>query len=355
MTEAELRSRTRKELAEMAKRRRIAGWSPMRKDELIKALIAAGGSKRRRATGRRPSQSTKRAATRRNGSKSVASKPTIGGTHARNISTETLHSEKNGERTDELTATLCESDWIRVHWRLSRAIIDRAAAVLKSDWHGAQPVLRMYRINSDELDTSSQSVVQNIAIRGGTDHWYVHVESFDASFKFEIGYATRSGRFYCLASSNALSAETDSSLHSNASGKSASARFEYLKLYSPSNLVVGGNENDASDDDKYASDDSLVADSDDNLKSSDASPFVFEVDAELIITGQTHPNAELTVMGESVDVHRDGTFHFRTDFSDGRRVYPTVAVTPDGLQQRTVVLAVERNTKELEPMMFGKE
>jgi hypothetical protein len=36
---------------------------------------------------------------------------------------------------------------------------------------------------------------------------------------------------------------------------------------------------------------------------------------------------------------------------DKRQVLPVVASTPDGVQQRTSVIAVERNTKVLEPMV----
>ncbi len=35
---------------------------------------------------------------------------------------------------------------------------------------------------------------------------------------------------------------------------------------------------------------------------------------------------------------------------DKRQVLPVVASTPDGVEQRTIVLAVERNTKVLEPL-----
>jgi hypothetical protein len=36
---------------------------------------------------------------------------------------------------------------------------------------------------------------------------------------------------------------------------------------------------------------------------------------------------------------------------DKRQVLPVVASTPDGVEQRTIVIAVERNTKVLEPMV----
>jgi hypothetical protein len=36
---------------------------------------------------------------------------------------------------------------------------------------------------------------------------------------------------------------------------------------------------------------------------------------------------------------------------DKRQVLPVVACTRDGVEQRTIVIAVERNTKVLEPMV----
>jgi len=40
----------------------------------------------------------------------------------------------------------------------------------------------------------------------------------------------------------------------------------------------------------------------------------------------------------------------RFSLPDSRQILPAVAVSPDGIEERTIVLAVERNTKELEPM-----
>ena len=56
------------------------------------------------------------------------------------------------------------------------------------------------------------------------------------------------------------------------------------------------------------------------------------------------------MQGEPVKVHADGTFHVRFDLPNRRQVIPIVACTKDGIEQRTVVLAVERNTKVMEPI-----
>jgi hypothetical protein len=77
--------------------------------------------------------------------------------------------------------------------------------------------------------------------------------------------------------------------------------------------------------------------------------FQLEVDAELIVYGATRPDAYVTLQGEPVKVQPDGTFRVRVDMPNKRQVIPIVANVPDGGGRQTVVMAVERNTKAMEP------
>jgi uncharacterized protein len=79
--------------------------------------------------------------------------------------------------------------------------------------------------------------------------------------------------------------------------------------------------------------------------------FHFRIDAELIVYGSTEPNARVTLQGEPVQLRPDGTFTVRFSLPDSRQIIPAVAASADGIEERTIVLAVERNTKELEPMI----
>jgi hypothetical protein len=79
--------------------------------------------------------------------------------------------------------------------------------------------------------------------------------------------------------------------------------------------------------------------------------FWFKLDAELIVYGSTEPHARVTLQGEPVKLRPDGTFTMRFSLPDGRQIIPAVASSHDGVEERTVVLAIERNTKALEPMI----
>ncbi len=80
--------------------------------------------------------------------------------------------------------------------------------------------------------------------------------------------------------------------------------------------------------------------------------FWFQLDAELIVYGATEPNAKVTVINETVALRPDGTFTLRYSLPDSRQIIPAVARSADGAEERTIVLAVERNTKQLEPMLL---
>ena len=70
----------------------------------------------------------------------------------------------------------------------------------------------------------------------------------------------------------------------------------------------------------------------------------------MIIHGTTNANGSVTIAGEPIRLQRDGTFTLKVDLPDRRQVLPVVASSRDGTQQRTTVLAVERNTKVMEPV-----
>jgi hypothetical protein len=52
-------------------------------------------------------------------------------------------------------------------------------------------------------------------------------------------------------------------------------------------------------------------------------------------------------------VQADGTFRVRVEMPNKRQVLPIVASARDGSARQTVVMAVERNTKAMEP--YGRD
>ena len=61
--------------------------------------------------------------------------------------------------------------------------------------------------------------------------------------------------------------------------------------------------------------------------------------AEITVRGQTHPQGRIMVDGQSVEVHRDGSFEHKVVFSGGHGTVPIEAIGPDGRHtRRTAIL-----------------
>jgi hypothetical protein len=214
-------------------------------------------------------------------------------------------------------------------------------------------VLRLFQISND----GSAVLAREITIHGGVNHWYVDVQNPPQPYRMEIGYVTAGGQFYCLARSNTVTtppAGTSDSVDENwvdidqnadrifAMSGGYSQRGTSLELQelleerqrrpmgSPMQTRYGGGA---------------------ARVHAEATELPFAVDAELIVYGVSHPHAHVTLQGEPVLLRPDGSFTVRMRLPDRRQVIPVIASSPDGVEQRTIILAVERNTKVLGPVL----
>ena len=72
--------------------------------------------------------------------------------------------------------------------------------------------------------------------------------------------------------------------------------------------------------------------------------FFMHVNAEVIFYGGTHPQAKVTIAGRPVQLQPDGTFRYHFKFPDNDFEIPIVAVSPDGIETRSAVLSLRRDT-----------
>ncbi|MBL9162499.1 MAG: DUF4912 domain-containing protein [Planctomycetaceae bacterium] len=351
MTAATLRSLTAKDLAKMARERGVAGWHSMRKEELIGALVRVS---RRRA--------------------SAESNGVVNGRHTGHVETPTRRdlqaqrklsqlqdklaqvrnlaasSEELQARQDRLVVMVRDPYWLHAYWELSPRSIDRAQAAMGQRWHGAKPVIRVFKIQPD----SAALHERDIQIHGGVRNWYVDVQDPPADYRLEIGYLAIDGSFYCLARSNEVStppagtsdavddnwtavAENADRIFAMSGGYSAQGASRELqelleeRLRRPLGTPMKT---------RYGS----------GAAGRDGEQLDFAVDAEIIVYGAANRDAHVTLQGEPVQLREDGTFAVRLSLPDRRQVIPIVASSYDGVEQRTTILAVERNTKVMEPL-----
>lgn len=355
MTLSTLRNYTCKDLAQMARSEGVSGWHSMRKDELVCALWKQAKRKKRQHQGRSTSTTlsaesagglTKREAELQERLSRLQARIKNG----RNLTTA---GDKRARRVeqDRLVVMVRDPYWLHVYWEITRQSIERAQSALGPHWHTAQPVLRVYRIAND----GSTNVDREIPIHGGVCHWYVDVQNPPGQFRTEIGYRSSDDHFYSLARSNVVStplAGTSDAVDENWAdvAENADRIFAMSGGYSPRGTSLElqelleerlGRPLGTPMETRYGG----------GAAQALASPreLPFAVDAELLVFGVSDPRAHLTLQGEPVSLRSDGSFTVRMSLPDRRQVIPVVASSPDGVEQRTIILAVERNTKVLEP------
>jgi uncharacterized protein len=381
MTASSLRAYSIKDLARMAKRRGLTGWDAMRKDQLVRALVRSSTHRPARVVSKKTAAPTRRAASRpatvvrkssrrsRAASGSAASirrKPRMVKRleqvkaqllRAKDLAGNSLNRHfTNGtpSNKDRLVLMVRGPFWLHACWELGSRSIMRAQAAMGQDWHLARPVLRVFNLTNSAASSSSERVLRDISIHGGVRNWYIDVNQAPQTYRVEIGYLTAQGRFYSLARSNTVStppatagdsldshwadiAEDCDKIYAMSGGYTTEGTTELQELFEERMRRPMGNAA------------SRYGNGSDGLLPRERS-FRCEIDAEIIIHGATQTGAHVVMQGEPVKVQPDGSFHVRLDLPNRRQVIPIVASTKDGVEQRTVVLAVERNTKIMEPV-----
>jgi hypothetical protein len=376
MTPAVLKSFTHKDLAEMARQGGVRGWHSMRKDQLVKALLAARAksapsrSVKKVATPVRRATPTKSPARQRSTAapappRSKSSTPRVL-KHLRQVKAK-IDMSRNlangstpvtaGPRKDRIVVMVRDSFWLHAFWEVTCQSVERAKAAMGQDWHLSRPNLRVSEVTDGGTTSASECLVQQIEIHGGVSNWYVHVTEPPRSYRLEIGYLARNGKFYSLARSNVVTTPAPGSSDAMDENWTDVAQ-NFDKIYA----LSGGYSPDGTSTE-------LQELFEERLRRPMGSPFSnrygsgaetmllprqdleFQVDAEMIIFGTTRPDARVTMRGEPVKLRPDGTFTVRMSLPNQRQVIPIVAHGANGAEQRTIVLAVERNTKVMEPVL----
>jgi hypothetical protein len=369
MTSEQLHACTKKKLADMARRKGIAGWQAMRKEELVEALSDRKPKRKKKALPppRRSPKAAKRilhhprhqrvAARDTSDEEKVERSKFDVGVPTKDLSAKVPKDLPAGYGKDRIVVMVRDPYWLHCYWELTRHAIQRAEAALGQEWHTARPILRLLDVSTQDTTSTSESTIRDIDIHGGCNNWYIDVANPPRSFRVDIGYLARSGRFYVLARSNVVTtpragvSDVIDENWSDIDPKKADRIYAMSGGFDPT-----------------ASSLELKQLFEERLRRPLGSPavtsfgsgpfpggrgrrFFFQIDAELIVYGSTEPNARVTLQGEPVKLRPDGTFTMRFSLPDSRQIIPAVAMSPDGVEERTIVLAVERNTKQLEPMI----
>lgn len=264
---------------------------------------------------------------------------------------------KSAAPRDRLVLMVRDAYWLHACWEITRHSVERVKAAMAEMWHTATPVIRLIEVEKGTTTSAVERVVREIEIHGGVNNWYIDVHDPPKSYRVDIGYISTTGKFFSLTRSNSVTTPPPGSSDAVDENWLHVAK-DYEKVYA---LSGGYSEDHANGD--------LQELFEERLRRPMGSPLVtrygvgaeravhrsgdfdFDVDAELIVFGRTQPDAYVTISGKPVKLRPDGTFTVRQSMPDRRQVLPVVAGSSNGVEQRTIVLAIERNTKVMEPIL----
>ena len=372
ISKVDLKSQTVKELGQRARDLGIPGCASMRKEELIKALSnklrAMKAAKTRAKKKKSVSGST---TTRRKRTTRARKKQTLPAVkletnlvkldmsetdkqELKDLSLGSNFGSTNGRSVhrDKITVLVRDSFWLQACWEIKRKSVVRAQAAMMEHWHTARPVIRLYEVEDASKTTNSARIVRDIEVHGGVTTWYINVSNPPGQYRIELGYLASNGEFHALCRSNIVTTPVPGSSESIDTHWDDIAD-NYERVY----VQSGGQKGSTGSSDlkdlfekrlNRPIGESVVSRFGVKAPGADEEEFQFDVDAELIVFGNSEPTSSVVIKGEPVKLGRDGSFTVRMDLPDRRMVLPCVSTTADGRRQRTVVVAIERNTKVME-------
>lgn len=356
-----LECQSRRDLAATAKSHGIAGWHGMRKQELVKAIAKIKMAKPKTKSKRKAPATAKK--TTKAATPKPAAVPTLPAQHSSNTTPtehkariqkllpsngQTSHSDKMQPTSDssetKLNAQVKDSHWILATWTITQGSLDRAKAALGAYWYQAVPVIRVYDITTNENSRTSKTYIKDVEIKVDSGLWFVQVDQPARSYKLQLGFVTPQNKFFGLVYSHKLTPPMPEVCEKGGKTKRA---FDSNYSATRSRRYTSRSENG-----NAASRLALPLTLDSNGDSSKKAKREFHVETELLIHGTSDPQSEVTLLGEKIPVSKEGRFALRLSLPNGRQVIPAVNTSSNKRREQTIVLAIERNTKDLEPVQL---
>ena len=398
-TSSELNSLTLADLGTIAKNIAVPGWSKMRKEELVKVLVAKSRSKvagevihnflyppkKKSAQGVKnpPKPTETKAETPKKAKKSpkideippktaekepepqrqetqkltgvAAVLPNFLGKQGlrRDISTRT----EDG-KPDRLVLMVRDPFWLHVYWEVSAKTMERAKVALGHVWYTSVPVLRLFRLSADGTGAPKRQLIRDVPVHGGVNNWYLDVTNPPSTFIVELGYLTREKKFHPTLSSNIVETPQQQVIDEleKLDGNWKGVADDLGRVFK---LSSGERHNQEL---KEVMEEQLGRPMSPQLLSryrvakqgnidKPRRNFRFVAEVDVIIHGKSDPNVQVTIRNEPVTVNEDGTFAVRFALPEKRHLFSIEAEGSDGVEMQRTILTLERNTRVLETVI----
>ena len=394
-TSNELNSLTLADLGLLAKEIELPGWSKMRKEELVRVLVAKSRSKSAGEIihkflnpSKKKTAPSAKSPVKSKESKAIEPKKAKNSPKTDENALKTQEKEdasprhltgvaavlpnylgKQGLRRDistraedgkpdRLVLMVRDPFWLHAYWEVSAKTMERARVALGHLWYTSIPVLRLFKLSSDGTGAPKRQLVRDMPVHGGVNNWYLVVTNPPSTFIVELGYLTREKKFYPTLSSNIVETPQQQVIDEldKLDGNWKGVADDLGRVFK---LSAGeGNSQEL----KEVMEEQLGRPMSPQLLSryrvakqgiveKPRRNFHFGVEVDVIVHGKADPNVQVTIRNEPVTVNADGTFAIRFALPEKRHLFSIEAEGSDGVEMQRTILTLERNTRILETVI----
>ncbi len=245
--------------------------------------------------------------------------------------------------------------WIYAYWEVTHQKENEVRNHIgQKGLFPVKSVLRVYDVTDLNFNGKNAHKFFDIDLTGLATNWYINVGTPNRAWIVEIGIVANNNEFFVLARSNivrtprfGMSEVVDEEWMCQEDdywkmfglsggfgmGKASMAMKEMFKKRLMEQITSRGWSGSVS---------SLSSPS--KKKALKKKGFWLVVDCELIVYGQTEPDAKVTMQGKPLALRKDGTFSMRFALPDGKQEIPVVATSFDGDDTRSITPIVTRKT-----------
>ena len=245
--------------------------------------------------------------------------------------------------------------WAYAYWEIEPQRLEELKRSIGKDAQQAQMILRVYDVTDIKFNGANAHHYFDIEITALANNWYIHLDAPHKSFCVDIGLKTATGEFYLLARSNII--KTPRAWMSEILDEQwMSTQEEFEKVYALSGgYRVGAGSLELQEIVAKRLQEQITSPGISSM-ASEAMPrkergrkFWLTLDTELIVYGATEPDAKVYMQGRPIALRPDGTFSMRFSLPDGTQFIPVTAESADGVESRSIIPTVRRDTERPAP------
>jgi hypothetical protein len=259
---------------------------------------------------------------------------------------------------DRVTLIIRDAYWLQCDWHFQDRSHQQAEISLGMDWAGAKFILRLMDLTKADHGRTAGQIVKEVVLPAGATSWFLESGGPGKKLQADLGYKTLDGKYYSLGqTSAALVTPHPGQIRANQEQGGMTLDGATALAASLGSVALSGEAMGFLEERMKRSISSTPTSG--APAGMNNSKLQLHVEAEVHVTGTTAPNARVLVKGEPVRLKPEGTFFVKMKLNDGRLILPATAVSSDGREEKTVILALERHTRYIDPsdreMIVGEE